>query len=62
MISRYEDTRDLRLIGGYRQGSDPDLDKAIHLVPRVYDVMRQSPDDAASTDAFQEVAKAFAAE
>ncbi len=62
MISRYEDTRDLRLIGGYRQGSDPDLDKAIHLVPRVYDVMRQSPDDPASVDAFQEVAKAFAAE
>jgi flagellum-specific ATP synthase len=62
MISRYEDTRDLRLIGGYRQGSDPDLDKAIHLVPRIYDVMRQTPDDPASIDAFQEVAKAFATE
>jgi flagellum-specific ATP synthase len=62
MIARYEDTRDLRLIGGYRQGSDPDLDKAIQLVPKIYDVMRQSPDDPASVDAFQEVAQALAAE
>ena len=33
MIARFEDTRDLRLIGGYRAGSDPDLDKAVQLVP-----------------------------
>ena len=62
MIARYEDTRDLRLIGGYRQGSDPDLDKAIQLVPRIYDIMRQGPDDPVSSDAFQEVAQALAAE
>jgi flagellum-specific ATP synthase len=62
MIARYEDTRDLRLIGGYRQGSDPDLDKAIQLVPKIYDVMRQSPDSTMSEDAFQEVAQALAAD
>jgi flagellum-specific ATP synthase len=62
MIARYEDTRDLRLIGGYRQGSDPDLDKAVHLVPKIYDVMRQRPEDPSSVDVFQEVAEALAAE
>jgi flagellum-specific ATP synthase len=62
MIARFEDTRDLRLIGGYRSGSDPDLDKAVHLVPRIYDVMRQSPDDPASVDVFQDIARALAAE
>lgn len=62
MIARFEDTRDLRLIGGYRSGSDPDLDKAIHIVPKIYDAMRQSPEDRASVDAFKEVALALAAE
>ena len=28
LIHRFEETRDLRLIGGYRQGADPDLDMA----------------------------------
>jgi flagellum-specific ATP synthase len=62
MIARFEDTRDLRLIGGYRSGSDPELDKAVQLVPMIYDVMRQSPDDPASTDVFQDVARALTAE
>lgn len=62
MIARFEDTRDLRLIGGYRTGSDPDLDKAVALVPKIYDVMRQSPDNPASVDVFQDVARALAAE
>jgi flagellum-specific ATP synthase len=62
MIARFEDTRDLRLIGGYRTGSDPDLDKAVQLVPKIYEAMRQSPEDASSVDAFQEVARALTAE
>jgi flagellum-specific ATP synthase len=62
MIARFEDTRDLRLIGGYRSGSDIELDKAVQLVPRIYEVMRQSPDDPASPDVFQDVARALAEE
>jgi flagellum-specific ATP synthase len=62
MIARFEDTRDLRLIGGYRSGSDPELDRAVQLVPKIYDVMRQSPDDPASADVFQDVARALTAE
>ncbi len=56
MISRFEDTRDLRLMGGYQTGSDIDLDQAITLVPRIYDAMRQSP-GTGSTDAFRELAE-----
>jgi flagellum-specific ATP synthase len=59
MIAQFEDTRDLRLMGGYHRGADPELDKAIDLVPKIYDVMKQSLGDAASIDAFQEVARAL---
>jgi flagellum-specific ATP synthase len=61
MIARFEDTRDLRLMGGYRGGSDPELDKAIEIVPKIFEAMKQRPQDAASTDAFQEVARALSA-
>lgn len=61
MIARFEDTRDLRLMGGYRGGADPELDKAIEIVPRVFEALKQSPRDLASTDAFQEVARALQA-
>ncbi len=62
MIAQYEDTRDLRLMGGYRQGTDAGLDRAVQLVPRIYDVLRQSPGEAFSTDAFQDMARALASE
>jgi flagellum-specific ATP synthase len=61
MIARFEDTRDLRLMGGYRGGADPELDKAIEIVPRLFEALKQSPRDVASTDAFQEVARALQA-
>ena len=59
MIARFEETRDLRLMGGYHTGTDPDLDKAIELVPKVLEAMKQSPRDAPSENAFQEVAQAL---
>lgn len=62
MIARFEDTRDLRLMGGYRNGSDPELDKAIEIVPKLFEAMKQSPRDPVSTDAFQEAARALAAQ
>lgn len=62
MVARYEETRDLRLMGGYRQGSDPSLDRAIEIVPRLYDAVRQAPGEPMSTDVFQEVARALAPE
>jgi flagellum-specific ATP synthase len=60
MVARFEDTRDLRLMGGYR-GGDPELDKAVEIVPRLFEALKQSPRDSASADAFQEVARALQA-
>src|SRR5208282_27957 len=37
LIARYEETRELRLMGGYTAGADPTLDKAIKSVPRIYE-------------------------
>ena len=41
LISRFEDTRDLRLMGGYQAGADAELDKAIVLVPKIYEALHQ---------------------
>ena len=57
MIARYEDTRDLRLMGGYQAGADADLDQAVAMVPRLYEALRQTADAPASRDAFTEVAQ-----
>lgn len=59
LIARFEDTRDLRLMGGYRSGADPELDKAVEIVPKLFEAMKQSPRDPASVDAFQEMARAL---
>jgi flagellum-specific ATP synthase len=56
LVARYEDTSDLRLMGGYRPGTDPELDQAVSLVPKVYEAMRQSPRSSPSQDAFRELA------
>lgn len=57
MIARFEDTRDLRLMGGYHKGADPELDQAVALVPRIYDALRQDPATERSEDAFLELAQ-----
>jgi flagellum-specific ATP synthase len=59
MISHFEDTRDLRLMGGYQKGADAELDKAIDIVPKLYEVMKQTLTDPASSDPFQEIARAL---
>jgi flagellum-specific ATP synthase len=59
LIARYEETRELRLMGGYTPGADPLLDKAIRSVPRIYEAMQQSPDAAPCADPFIELAAAL---
>lgn len=59
MISRYEETRDLRAMGAYRPGSDPVLDQAVVLVPRIYAAMGQGPDTPVSRDPYDDLAKAL---
>ena len=57
MMARYEDTRDLRLIGGYQPGTEPDLDRAVARVPKLYDLICQGPFDRISANIFAEVDK-----
>jgi flagellum-specific ATP synthase len=55
MIARYEDTRDLRLMGGYQPGRDASLDQAVEIVPKIYAAMRQDTSAAPSADPFREL-------
>jgi flagellum-specific ATP synthase len=55
LIAKYEDTRDLRLMGGYQTGRDPGLDQAVDMVPKIYNAMRQAPSAAPSADPFREL-------
>ncbi len=57
LVARFEDTRDLRAMGGYVPGADPELDRAIETVPKLYKVLGQSVTDSASADAFREIAE-----
>jgi flagellum-specific ATP synthase len=62
MIAHFEDTRDLRLMGGYQKGSDAELDRAIEIVPKLYEALKQTLTDPQSADPFQEIARALAPE
>ncbi len=59
LIHKYEETRDLRLIGGYRAGADPDLDMAVKQVPPIYEILKQSPGERPARDAFADLASAL---
>jgi flagellum-specific ATP synthase len=61
MIARFEDTRDVRAMGAYQSGNDPELDQAVALVPRIYAALTQSPASPPSEDAFRELATALQA-
>jgi flagellum-specific ATP synthase len=56
LIARYEETRDLRLMGGYKTGTDPELDRAVVLVPRIYRALEQDVGAPPSADPFYELA------
>ncbi|WP_244467980.1 flagellar protein export ATPase FliI [Nitratireductor soli] len=56
MLARFEDTRDIRLLGAYQAGIDPDLDQAVRQVPLIYEALTQAPSDPASADPFADLA------
>ncbi len=62
LIARFEDTRDLRLLGGYQPGADAELDQAVQLVPIIYEAMKQGPDTPYGASAFRDLADALAAQ
>ncbi|SDA70223.1 flagellar protein export ATPase FliI [Mesorhizobium qingshengii] len=57
MISRFEDTRDIRLLGAYQGGVDAELDIAVRQVPLIYEALAQSPKDRPSADPFSDLAR-----
>ena len=57
MISRFEDTRDIRLLGAYQAGADPELDMAVRQVPLIYEALTQTPRDPVSADPFADLAR-----
>ncbi|RVB36374.1 flagellum-specific ATP synthase FliI, partial [Mesorhizobium sp. M7A.F.Ca.CA.004.05.1.1] len=57
MISRFEDTRDIRLLGAYQGGADAELDIAVRQVPLIYEALTQAPKDRPSTDPFSDLAR-----
>jgi len=62
MVARFEETRDLRLMGGYTPGSDPDLDQAVASAPKLYEALIQNLNSPSSKDVFAELAEAFRGE
>lgn len=60
LVARFEDSRDLRAIGGYQAGADPELDKAVTLVPKLYRALTQSLEQPPSRDAFRDLAEIMA--
>jgi flagellum-specific ATP synthase len=55
LISRFEETRDLRLLGAWQAGNDEMLDRAVATVPLIYQALCQSPSDMQSADPFAEL-------
>lgn len=62
LISYYEDTKDLRLMGGFQTAGDEKLEKACRLVPKIYEALRQRADQVAPSDPFADLAQALAAD
>jgi flagellum-specific ATP synthase len=56
IISRFEETRDLRLMGAWQPGNDKMLDRAVATVPLIYHALCQSPSDPPSANPFAELA------
>jgi flagellum-specific ATP synthase len=56
LIARYEDTRDIRLLGGYQPGTDAILDEALATVPGIYEYLLQGPADPPEPDVFAKLA------
>ncbi len=57
LVSRFEASRDVRMLGGYSRGADVELDTAVTLVPRLYSAIEQSADSAQCENAFLTVSQ-----
>lgn len=60
LVAHFEDTKDLRLMGGFQASGDEKLEKACRLVPRIYEALRQRSDQVLPSDPFADLAQALA--
>jgi flagellum-specific ATP synthase len=51
----YEETKDLRMLGGYKSGSDEALDRCVAIVPKIYDALNQPAGAPPDPDPFKTV-------
>lgn len=58
-IAEFEQSRDLRLLGGYKPGANAELDKAVRMVPQLYSFLAQSEANVGE-DVFAALAKQMA--
>ena len=63
LISRFEDSRELRSIGAYQRGSDPELDRAVALVPHIYELISRpgSLESGAGEEPFAQLSRILTA-
>jgi flagellum-specific ATP synthase len=59
-VAEFEQSRDLRLLGGYKPGASTELDKAVRIVPLLYSFLTQSQANA-DEDVFAALAGHMAA-
>lgn len=59
LVSRFEESRDLRAMGGHVAGADGELDRAIEVVPKLHSALSQSLGEPPSADAFRDLAAAL---
>lgn len=59
LVARFEGARDLIAMGAYQAGADAELDRALTIVPKLYQALQQTPDTASSSDAFAELTAAL---
>jgi flagellum-specific ATP synthase len=55
LAARFEDSRDLVAMGGHQAGADGDLDRALTIVPRLYQALQQTPQSERCADPFAEI-------
>ncbi len=59
LVSRFENTKDLRTIGGYLPGQDTTLDRAVELVPRLYNALMQDLNTPRVDDVYAHLAQSL---
>ena len=57
LVNRFENSKDLRLLGGYQPGGDKELDHAIEAVPKIYSFLSQAMHSKPDTDPFGTLAQ-----